>query len=612
MTAAQRAVAVPRPPSRRKHEAIAKPGSVVALPAAVPAAAPDMADAARYAIDAWQRAILFWDVLRERANGILAQDSAGAPDVLAFRHETLLDARRFPRPVNYALLRITAYGEDEADHCLDPSKPPLIVIDPRAGHGPGIGGTRRDSELGIALHEGYPVYFVTFFPAPCPGQTLLDVLHALRAFADAVAARHQGKAPILYGNCQGGWAAILLALHCEGALGPVVVNGSPLSYWSGEPGVNPMRLAGGLLGGMWPVRLLADLGDGQLDGAWLVQNFEGLKPENALWEKYVPLFLDPDAERPRFLAFERWWNAFFALSRAEITTIVQHLFIGDELERGVLDLGDGTRLDLHALRSPLVVFASEGDNITPPHQALGWIARVYGDTEGLKRAGQRIVYLLNPKVGHLGIFVSATVARFEHRAILEALDDVARLAPGLYEMIIDNPTGDPDCRRPQYGVAFVERRVEDLRYDPPPAAFDRVRQVSAWSDALYGAFVAPWMRAMANPAAAAMARWMHPMRTSRYLLSERLAPWMGSVALMADALRAAREAAPWKPPQALENAERDALAGITRSLRTAREMRDGWQEVLFQLLYGGVEGRSPDHHVTTVREPNGSRSSRAA
>ncbi len=54
-----------------------------------------------------------------------------------------------------------------------------------------------------------------------------------------------------------------------------------------------------------------------------------------------------------------------------------------------------------------------GDNITPPHQALGWIPSVYSDTDDLKRAGQRIVYLVNPHVGHLGIFVSTSVARLD-------------------------------------------------------------------------------------------------------------------------------------------------------------------------------------------------------
>src|SRR3546814_14985094 len=82
---------------------------------------------------------------------------------------------------------------------------------------------------------------------------------------------------------------------------------------------------------------------------------------------------------------------------------------------------DGTAcpcvVDLKRIRNPLVIFASSGDNITPPHQALAWLPAIYPDTAALKAAGQRIVYLLNPHVGHLGIFVSASVARHEHRAI---------------------------------------------------------------------------------------------------------------------------------------------------------------------------------------------------
>ena len=82
------------------------------------------------------------------------------------------------------------------------------------------------------------------------------------------------------------------------------------------------------------------------------------------------------------------------------------------------------------IRSPLVIFASYGDNITPPHQALGWIPVVYRSTDALKAAGQRIVYLTNPHVGHLGIFVSAAVARLEHRAILEHLAEIEALRAG--------------------------------------------------------------------------------------------------------------------------------------------------------------------------------------
>ncbi len=112
-----------------------------------------------------------------------------------------------------------------------------------------------------------------------------------------------------------------------------------------------------------------------------------------------------------------------------MVAIVEDLFIGNKLEQGKVRIDEHCSVDLRHIRNPLVIFASYGDNITPPHQALGWIPVVY-DTADLKRAGQRIVYLTNPHIGHLGIFVSASVARLEHRAILDSLTDIQALAPG--------------------------------------------------------------------------------------------------------------------------------------------------------------------------------------
>ncbi len=133
-----------------------------------------------YAVDAGQRWTLFVDILRQRANNMLAHEEAGLPPLLHFDYEMLLDGRTFGRPANYALLRITRCGSDHLEERVRPGAKPVIVIDPRAGHGPGIGGFKRDSEVGMALSEGHPVYFVIFFPIPCPGQTLGDVLNALR------------------------------------------------------------------------------------------------------------------------------------------------------------------------------------------------------------------------------------------------------------------------------------------------------------------------------------------------------------------------------------------------------------------------------------------------
>jgi|TARA_R100000501_G_scaffold17834_1_gene34099 hypothetical protein len=570
--------------------------SITALPAVIPRQ-DDRADENpwqgfwAYQRDAWERGILFWDTLRQRAVNMIAHERAGKPPLLDFEYEMILDARRFDQPANYALLRITRIDEACLEDCFDPSKPPVVVMDPRAGHGPGIGGFKRDSEIGIAMHQGHPVYFVSFFPEPCTGQTLGDVLHALRRFVEEVVRRHPGEAPILYGNCQAGWAATLLSADCEGLVGPTVLNGSPLSYWAGKSGVNPMRIAAGFVGGAWMTHFLADLDDGRLDGAWLIANFENLKPES-VWDKYANLFTDVDTERERFLEFERWWNAWYFLSREEIVAIVENLFIGNKLEEGKLHVCDGCTVNLRHIRNPLVIFASYGDNITPPQQALDWIPAVYRDTADLKAAGQRIVYLTNPHIGHLGIFVSAKVARFEHRAILESIEEISALPPGLYEMKIDNPSGDPDCNKPSYTVHFEERDVTDIEVDIPSQAFERVREMSEANEEFYSTFISPFVRGLSNPATASMIEWLHPMRTSRYLFSEEFNPWMRAIAALAPMVERGRTPLPSTDP--FRAAEREASERISKMIQQAREHRDAMEEEAFALAYGSVAGRPAD------------------
>ena len=567
----------------REKEQQRKEASGVA-PSLWNAVPPSPFDVLAYQRDVLERTILFFDTLRRRANNMLEHERAGLPPVLNFKYEMLLDARQFDRPANYALLRITEVGEDCWDDCVDPAKPPVIVLDPRAGHGPGLGGFKRESEVGVALHTGHPVYFVVFFPEPSPHQTLADVLAALRRFVEDVAARHDGKGPVLYGNCQAGWAVTVLSAHCQGLTGPAILNGSPLSYWAGEAGVNPMRVMGGFVGGVWLAHFLADLNQDRFDGAWLVQNFENLKPGNAVWDKYANLFTKIDTESDRFLDFERWWNGFYRLSGEEIVSIVEDLFIGNKLEQGQVRIDDHCTIDLTTIKNPLVIFASYGDNITPPHQALGWVPAVYKNTDALEKAGQRIVYLTNPHIGHLGIFVSASVARFEHRAILENLAEIEALHPGLYEMKIDNPTGDPDCERDQYSVRFEPRKVENLRFDYPRKTFERVQQISEFNETFYRTFMRPWVQAIANPWLAQSMQWLHPMRMKSYLWSEHFMPWMGAFAVLADAVAKDRHAVPDDHP--LMAQERKLITEISAFWETARKIRDAAQERTFTNIYG--------------------------
>ena len=441
-----------------------------------------------YVTDSIQRSVLFWDIIRERGNIYLEHVKAGSPPILAFQWEMIADGRTFKRPVNYALVQITPPNGVQ----INETKRPFIIIDPRAGHGPGIGGFKKDSEVGVALQFGHPVYFVIFFPEPEPGQTILDVCAAETKFLETVVKRHPGSPkPTIYGNCQGGWASMMIAANDPEKAGPVVINGSPMSYWSGSwsrgEGENPMRYSGGLLGGSWLSLLVSDLGNGKFDGAYLVENFENLNPANTFWSKYYNVWKNVDTERERFLEFEKWWGGYFLMNEEEIHWIVDNLFIGNKLARGEVKGAPGTYMNLKAIRSPIVIFSSKGDNITPPQQALNWIADVYSSTAEIKANGQVIVGLLQEDAGHLAIFVSGKVAQKEHTEIIEALDYIEMLRPGLYVMELEETSGKG---KDHYLSTFREVKLEDMRKlnrlerrDEKP--FEVVAEVSLMNEKAY-------------------------------------------------------------------------------------------------------------------------------
>jgi pimeloyl-ACP methyl ester carboxylesterase len=550
--------------------------------AAAPSPAAPWQDAIAYGVDAAQRWILFCDTLRRAGNGFLAHENEGCPPVLHFAHETVLDGLTLKRPVNYALLRILPPADAAPP---DRALRPFVIIDPRAGHGAGIGGFKSESEVGIALRRGHPVYFVVFAREPAPGQTILDVTAAERAFLAAVRERHpHSPKPVVIGNCQGGWATMMLGATCPELTGPLVLNGAPLSYWAGRRGSNPMRYVGGLTGGGWPAALLADLGNGRFDGAHLALNFENLSPANTWFRKYYDLFDKVDSEAERFVEFDRWWSGFFLMNREEIRWIVDNLFIGNRLARGQVSAGEEGMLDLRKVTSPVIVFASSGDNITPPGQALRWIADVYRDEQEIAALGRRIIYLLHDTVGHLGIFVSGAIAQKEHHEIDSTLDVIDVVAPGLYEMRISSRGDAPEAG---YDVELIERTVADIRAlsgrEEDAAAFKAVARVSAQNAALYETFVGPALRPLVSEPAAEIGRRLHPLRLRRTAISDRN-PALAGLPVLAEAVRARRApAAPDNPFLALER----AWAGqVERSLNFWRDQRDAMIEQAFFSIYG--------------------------
>jgi pimeloyl-ACP methyl ester carboxylesterase len=563
-----------------------------------------------YAVDFAQRSVLFWDTLRQRGNNFVEHERQGMPPVLHFKYETVMDGRTLKRPVNYALLRIVP----PEGVTVDPTRRPYVVMDPRGGHGPGIGGFKDDSQVGVALQAGHPVYFVVFFPNPEPGQTLLDVCDAEREFVRCVRGLHpNAPKPALIGNCQGGWAAMMLASASPDDIGPVVIVGAPMSYWGGAwregEGDNPMRYAGGLLGGTWLASLTSDLGAGKFDGAWLVQNFESLNPANTFWDKYYQVFANVDTESARFLEFERWWGGYYLLNREEIEWITQNLFVGNRLWSGTVNAGQHA-LDLREIKVPIVMFASLGDNITPPQQAFNWVADVYKSTEEIKARGQVIVGLLQEDVGHLGIFVSGKVAKKEYTQIVSVLKSIEALAPGLYGMEI---TESKDASgKLAYDVRFVEQRLEEVvgrlnrfkRADERP--FEAVKVVSELNQKVYELFGRPVVKSFANEYGARLGRDFHPLRFQRWAFSD-LNPALWALGPTAKAVKAQRRALPPEhPARALEAAQSEVSSA---ALDLFRGTRDAMSEAAFFLIYGNLHtfnfggGRGSDTSESAAADP---------
>ena len=426
-----------------------------------------------------------------------------------------------------------------------------------------------------------------------PGQTIEDVARAEAVFLEKVIALHpeaDGK-PCVVGNCQAGWAIMMLAAMRPELFGPIIIAGSPLSYWAGVHGKNPMRYSGGLLGGSWLTAFASDLGHGKFDGAWLVQNFENQNPANTLWTKPYNLYSKIDTEAPRYLGFERWWGGHVNLNAEEIQFIVDELFVGNNLAAGKIQTSDGAAIDLRNIRSPIVVFCSKGDNITPPQQALDWILDLYDDVDEMRSYGQTIVYTVHESVGHLGIFVSGGVARKEHGEFSSNIDLIDTLPPGLYEAVFETKTEDttnPDLAAGDWVMRCEARTLDDIRAFGGNDAADERRfataaRVSETNLALYRTFAQPMVRALVN---SPMAEWMqqlHPLRL-QYELFSNANPMMAPVAALAEQARKTRKpVSAGNPFVALqENLSRQIVA----TLDAWREASETLAERTFLAVYG--------------------------
>jgi hypothetical protein len=532
-----------------------------------------------YVTDVIQRSTLFMDVMRKRGNEMVDMTKDNSSTVLNFKFEKLMDGLNFEHPINYWLARMLPPEGVVTDN----NKRPYVIQDPRAGQGPGIGGFKKDSEIGDALKNGHPVYFVGFNSTPVDGQTYEDIIKGQVKFYEKVAELHPNSPKMCaMGNCAAGYLTMFSAMQRPDLFGPIMIAGSPLSYWNGERGRYPMRYAGGLIGGSWVNSLLGDLGGGKFDGTYLVLNFDLLNPANFLWSKQYDLYANIDKESERYLQFEKWWGDFIQFNTPEIKWLVDKLFVVNELTSGKLTTEDGIKLDLRAITSPIITFVSDGDNISPPAQSAGWIADMYKDEQEIQARGKTIVYCLNHKVGHLAIFTATKVGKREDELFVENMDSIDILPPGLYELVVDTPEGEEVSGKLR--SHYEARTIEDIRalgYNSveDDRAFATVAKASEALSYMYDKLVHPWFNIYNTPEVADRLKNFRPLRLSYTLFADSVNPWMK---FFEDAaVKAEQERVQLDESNLFLQMQQESSNFITQYLQNIANFRDSIREQMF-------------------------------
>ncbi len=320
---------------------------------------------------------------------------------------------------------------------------------------PGIGGFKANSEIGVG-HEGGArlLFHQGFLPEPQPGQTIEDICERQRPlFLETVIARHPEAegSPASSATARRDWAVMILAALSSGICSARSSSpASPLSYWAGVEGPESDALFGRIAGRrLADQRSPGDLGAATSTAPSWYRTSRTRTQRTRCWTKQYNLYSKIDTEAGATSASRRWWGRHRHAQRAgRCSSSSMSCSSATSWPAGEIRTSDGTadRPAQHQL--PIVrLLRPEGRQ----HHAAAAGAGLDPGPLRRRRRNPRArpdhrLYACHEKVGHLGIFVSAGVARKEHDEFASNIDFIDLLPPGLYEAVlepkgaaIDNP-----------------------------------------------------------------------------------------------------------------------------------------------------------------------------
>jgi poly(3-hydroxybutyrate) depolymerase len=289
---------------------------------------------------------------------------------------------------------------------------PTLVLPPQAGHASSIVDYERGQSQMMTLRDGGldNLYAIDWLPATAEtaDHSIDEYVAVLEQAVDLLGGRVN-----LVGDCQGGWLAVIYAALHPNQINTLTIAGAPIDTHVGESALREWIRLSARGNDIDLYRALVKLGGGVQLGKSQLRGFKTLEPVGEL-DRLMRLLAnidDPDYVA-RHIAFTNWFEWTQDVPGAFYLWIVEHLFVNNELARGVLVV-NGTQVDLTVIECPIFLLAGTKDHITPADQVWALADLVSTPSEHISRE------LVD--AGHLGLFMGREALVGHWKPIAERL-----------------------------------------------------------------------------------------------------------------------------------------------------------------------------------------------
>lgn len=216
----------------------------------------------------------------------------------------------------------------------------------------------------------------------------------------------------LAGMCQGGWLSAMYAARYPDKVNTLILAGAPIDTDAGSGTIKEYAHT-------YPMEFFEELvamGNGLLEGDFMLEGFKSLHPEEQYFGKYVDLYehINDPSYVKRFENFERWYEYTINLPGKWYLQAIKELFKENRLFKGKF-VGLGKRLTLKDIKCPVYLLAGENDDITPKEQVFNAEKRL-----GTKKSD--VVKDL-ASGGHIGLFMGSKPLKGNWPKISEWIKD---------------------------------------------------------------------------------------------------------------------------------------------------------------------------------------------